>query len=320
MFNFIFKDVSLSDKNWFETGGNAEFYANPKNTEQAIQSINFAKEQNMNITFLGSGANVLISDKGIKGLVIHSEINDISYYIENEDVYLTAGSGLSIEDLINYSLNNNILGLEEFSGIPGTVGGAVYINLHYFKFLISQFITSAKVYDIENKKIIDVDNDWFEFGYDYSKLFTKKYFLLNTTFKLKKCNNLESSFAKGRSYEIIRHRKQRYPYKGTCGSFFRNFKDEEVSLELNGKKIIFSGYYLDQVGVKGSLRFGNAGVSSKHANMIENFGEAKSEDIINVAKEMQKRVFDKYGILLMTECELLGFEKYPLYNSLLQLK
>ena len=310
--NLIKKNVSLKDKNWFETGGCAEYYCNPKEIEEYIECCKFAKENNLKITILGAGANVCISDHGISGLVITPKSDYINYEINNQSIYLRVGAGLSIDNCIEYCLENNILGLEEFSGIPGTIGGALYINIHYFKFLISEFVYSAKIINIETLEVFTVNNEWFEFGYDHSKLFEKKYCLIETIFKLKSCEYKDAYYAKGRSYEIIRHRKQRYPYKGTCGSFFRNFHDHEVTLISNGKKNIYSAYYLDNVCVKGSLKIGDAGVSRQHANMIVNFGNATSQDILNVAIEMQKRVLKEFGILLKSECEFLGFENYPI--------
>lgn len=312
----IEKNISLKEKNWFETGGNAEYFAQPKIEKDFEDCLSFAKEKNLKITILGKGANVLISDNGIKGLVISPSGKKIEILNkEDKNTFLKVDSGVDLEDLINFCLNNKILGLEEFSGIPGSVGGALYINIHYFNFLISEFVYGAKIFDLEKNEIIEVKNDWFEYGYNKSKLLTKKYCLINATFKLNSCSDLESEYAKGRSFEIIRHRKQRYPYKGTCGSFFRNFHEDEVILESNGKKIIFSAFYLDKIGVKGVLSFGDAIVSHKHANMIVNKGKATSEDIINLAKKMQELVWKNFKILLNPECEFLGFDNFPLFDK-----
>lgn len=140
----------------------------------------------------------------------------------------------------------------------------------------------------------------------------KDYFLVNATFKLICATDEQTAFAKGRKTEIIRHRSHRYPQVRTCGSFFRNFFADEVSLVIDTKKIIFVAYYLDKIGVKGALKYGNAIVSHQHANMIVNLGGATSSDIIAVAYEMQQLVYKKFGILPQPECQLIGFKKYPL--------
>lgn len=311
----IKNNVSLADKNWFETGGCAKHYAEPRSIEDLKEVSVYARSYNIPVCVLGSGANVLINDAGIDGLVIRSKINDIFFTTcpDNKDVaFVHAGSGILIEELISYCFDNGIIGLEEFAGIPSTVGGAVFINLHYFNFLISDFFVSGVVYDTHKNEIFTAPKEWFNFGYDQSMLHDKKYMLVSALFKLKKVTEYDIAFARGRAHEIIRHRTQRYPYKGTCGSFFRNLHDDETSLMINGKKMIFSAYYLDQVGVKGSLKIGNASVSHKHANMIVNNGGATSVDIIHIAREMQRLVYEKYNVMLKPECELLGFKEYPL--------
>lgn len=312
--NFIIQEnISLNNKSWFGTGGNAKFFAEPFDDQTFQQSLEFANKNSLDVFVLGEGANILISDDGFDGLVIRPQIKYIliTPLSENESL-VTAGAGVSFQDLINYCLNNNLIGLEEFSGIPGTVGGSVYINIHYFEFLLNQFLVSAKVVEKATGKLMDVDRAWFNFGYNDSTLQNKEHFLVNATFKLKKVDPLIAAYSKGRSDEIIRHRVKRYPNKGTCGSFFRNFHEHEVSMESAGKKLIYVAYYLDKVGIKGVLKVGDAIVSYQHANMLVNLGTATSTDIINLARSMQQLVKDQFNITPQPECQLIGFKEYPL--------
>lgn len=307
-------NIPLADKNWFYTGGSAKYYAEPHTSSEFQQALCFAKEHNLDLFLLGNGANILISDDGFDGLVIHPQLNEIKI-IQTEqkgEVLIRAGAGVTIPELITFCLNNNIIGLEEFSGIPGTVGGAVFINLHYFEFLLGNFVTEAEVIDKQTCDLQTVQKEWFKFGYNTSTLHEKKHYLVSATFKLKKVNDIQAAYAKGRNAEIIRHRAKRYPQKNTCGSFFRNFHDDEVTLENNGKKIIFVAYYLDKIGVKGNLQVGSARVSYQHANMIVNLGNATSNDIIELARTMQQLVKDTFGITPQPECRLIGFKEYPL--------
>ncbi len=139
--NVIQSNVPLADKNWFGTGGPAEFFAEPETSKELQEAVQFAHEESLPLTLLGKGANMLISDDGIRGLVIRPRIDDMGYVEVIEGIAeVTAGAGTDLNDLITYCLENNLLGVEEFSGIPGTVGGAVYINLHYFEFLLSHFL------------------------------------------------------------------------------------------------------------------------------------------------------------------------------------
>lgn len=306
-------NVPLADKNWFGTGGNARYYCEPKTPQEFQDALTFADENNHSLFILGQGANILISDEGFDGLVIRPILNSIHMDLtDDEYAFVKAGAGVIMSDLIEACLKNNLTGLEEFSGIPGTVGGSVYINLHYFEFLLAQFLVSGEIINKNTGSIHTVDAAWFNFGYNDSTLQKKDHFLVTATFKLKSASAYETAFAQGRRAEIIRHREKRYPQKNTCGSFFRNFFAHEVEHVLNDKKLIFVAYYLDKIGVKGTLRIGDALVSHQHANMIVNMGQATSTEIITLARTMQELVKEKFGIIPQPECQLIGFKEYPL--------
>ncbi len=308
----IQESVSLADKTWFKTGGAARYFAQPTTYEEFASALTFANEHKLSLFILGHGANVLISDNGFDGLVIQPVMNSITIHKKNTGTFVTAQAGASLQGLISYCLDNHLLGLEEFSGIPGTVGGSVYINVHYFEFLLEHFLTEAVVINRTTLEITRVSNEWFQFSYNYSTLHKRTHYLLCATFKVHSVSREEAAYARGRRDEIIRYRSHRYPTHHTCGSFFRNFTPAEVA--HTKEAIPFVAYYLDVLGVKGKLSHGDARVSSKHANMIENIQAATSTDIITVAKTMQKKVFDSFGILPQPECQLIGFEESPLLN------
>jgi UDP-N-acetylmuramate dehydrogenase len=309
----IQQNIPLADKNWFGTGGPARYFAEPTNEIEFQEAILFAQKNTLEIFILGQGANILISDEGLNGLVIRPKVATVQHHASDEKTeLLEVGSGYVLHDLIDYCLEHNLSGLEEFSGIPGTVGGSVYINLHYFEFLLQQFLVKARIINAKTGEVIEVDPSWFSFGYDQSTLMSKEYFLLTATFQLKKVTDSEVAYARGRRTEIIRHRNNRYPMKNTCGSFFRNFHEDEVSLEISGKKMIFVAYYLDKMGIKGALKVGSAQVSYQHANMLVNQGSATSEQIIDLARLIQEMTYGKFGIIPQPECQLIGFREYPL--------
>lgn len=309
-------NISLANKNWFQTGGAARFFTAPRTPQQFADAIAYAKDMIVPMFLLGAGANVLISDEGFDGLVIQPQIKTISHQvIDDEYAQVTVGAGVAISDLIAYCLAHQLLGLEEFSGIPGTVGGAVYINLHYFHFFIADFLTSAQVVCARSGELKTVTHDWFAFGYNKSSLHEGNHYLVEATFLLKRVSAMEQAYARGRRDEIIRQRAQRYPTSHTCGSFFRNFHDHEVTIEDKGKKMVYIAYYLDKIGVKGQLRVGDAQVSYQHANMIVNVDRATSGDIVAVARKMQELVFDQFGIMPQPECRLIGFKEYPLHKD-----
>src|SRR5690606_7663870 len=158
---------------------------------------------------LGTGANILISDDGFAGLVIKPEIQEKSILQKDTTtVFVTIGAGVTLHESIEWCLSNNITGLEEFSGIPSTIGGAVYINLHYYEFLLEHFLHSATVYNLETNALEMVTPEWFNFGYNQSKLQEKKHILIDATFKLKNITDTHVAYARGRSAEIIRHRER----------------------------------------------------------------------------------------------------------------
>ena len=307
----IQRNISLSDKNWFKTGGNANYYCQPITVQDFSQAISFAKKHNLDIFVLGQGANVLISDDGFDGLVIHPKLQLISHkIIDDKTAHVSAQAGVIFNDLIEYCLNNKLINLEEFGGIPGTVGGSVYINIHYYEFFLSDFLVEATVINRTTGDIETVQKSWFEFGYDVSRLHNKDYFLVSATFITKCATGDQISYARGRKVEITRHREKRFPTKNTCGSFFRNFLQEEV--QNTDKKLIYVAYYLDKIGVKGELYVGDAIVSHQHANMLINRGKATSSNIIELALLMQTMVKDRFGIIPQAECQLIGFKKNPL--------
>ncbi len=309
-------NVSLKDKNWFQTGGSAKYFCEPATPIEFQEALSFAKEHNLAIFLLGEGANVLISDEGFDGLVIRPRSGELIIHKGSDATHalVTAPAGLSINDCIEKSLDNQLTGLEVFSGIPGTLGGAAYINLHYFQHFFSHFLVGAQVIDIATHHVFDVDLDWFKYGYNQSTLIEGKHFVISVTLKLARATEAETAYARGRRYEIIRHRTSRYPSSHTCGSFFRNFHDDEVSLVSNNKKLIFVAFYLDKIGVKGTETVGGACVSYQHANMLVNKNNATSSDLIQLACRLQEKVKDEFGITPHPECIFVGFKQYPLLD------
>lgn len=305
--------VPLHERCWFRTGGAAAYFCAPRSEDELREALAFARAKSLPVTVLGEGANVLISDAGIPGLVIRPALVDCTMRTASRgELLLTAGAGAALNDVIEFALQHHALGLEEFSGVPGTVGGSVYINAHYFEFLLSQFLVEARVMHCADGVISTVPAAWFAFGYDTSRLHNHQHILVDATFALRAGSAEETAYARGRRAEIIRHRMRRYPASHTCGSFFQNFVPHEVSLQLDGRPMTSVAYYLDRLGIKGTLAVGDAVVSAKHANMIVNRGTATSADIAALARRMQELVRDAFGLVPRPECQLLGFAENPL--------
>ncbi len=309
----IEKNSTLADKNWFRTGGRAKRFLRPTSYAEFKNALIYAHESRLEVIVLGLGANVLISDAGIDGMVIRPEIIDIELVDQTGEYgFVKAGAGVTIHQLIEWCLDHGMIGLEEFSAIPATVGGAVYNNLHYFEHSLSEFIMGGEIIYKDTYKIESVAKEWFCFGYDESRLHNDKHILLSATFRFNKDKGPGIHYARGRRSEIIRHRIKRYPMAYTCGCFFRNFKLSEIKHEIDGKKITSVAYYFDKLGYKGTLRVGDAVVSAQHANMIVHTGKSTSTEIIELARMMQEGVQREFEIVPQPECCLLGFKKYPL--------
>ena len=300
----IEKNISLKDKNWFCTGGEARFFCRPQNASEFQQALLWAIKHKVKVEVLGEGANVLVSDDGFDGLIICPIMREISLSFNQDKNYVTADAGVSIQNCIDWCIDHNSLGLEEFSGIPGTIGGAIYINIHYFQFFLSNFLSHAILIDRQTGEIKTFDKSWFNFGYDKSSLQDKKWFLLSATFALKSATDVQAAYAAGRRDEIIRHRNSRYPTEKTCGSFFKNFDKAQNQPSV--------AYLFDKLGFRGELKHGGAIVSSRHANMIVNQGNATSSDIITLARIMQEKTLESFGLLPQPECQFIGFDDYPL--------
>ena len=313
----IQENVPLADKNWFKTGGPARYFCEPETACDFQQALAFAKERNLEMFFLGEGANILISDEGFDGLVIHPRSAPLRITDALEDAtyaFVAAPAGLSMNDCIEQTLEAHLTGLEVFSGIPGSLGGCAYINLHYFQHFFSDFLVSAEIIEKDTNTILTVDRDWFKYGYNRSTLMNGNYFVISVTLKLQRATDTETAYAQGRRYEIIRHRTSRYPSSHTCGSFFRNFHEDEVTLIWNGKKMIYVAFYLDKIGVKGTESVGGACVSWQHANMLVNKNLATSSDLIQLACTLQEKVKAAFGIMPHPECIFVGFKDYPLLD------
>jgi len=301
--------VPLKDKTWFRTGGPARWFCEPTTDAEFSRAAAFAHDKGIPLVALGEGANVLVSDDGIAALVVRPRNTGIRIVPGGGRgrALVCAGAGASVADLIEFCLDRRLIGLEEFSGIPGSVGGAVFINIHYFDHLLAECVAHGRVMDVRTGSIACVAPSWFRFGYDQSRLREGTHLLVDATFSLRRGTAIEAAYAKGRRDEMIRQRHRRYPTERTCGSFFRNFLTSELRRARKPTTIASVAFYLDLLGIKGVLRVGGARVSPKHANMIENCGTATARDIARLARTMQTLVRRRFGLVPQPECQLLGF-------------
>lgn len=283
------KNISLSDYSSFRIGGRAKYFFLANNEKDLVLAIKAAKKKRLPFFVLGGGSNLLISDKGFKGLVI--KIQNTKYQILNTKIITEAGVSLSL--LLNETIKRNLTGLEWAAGIPGTVGGAVNGNAGAFGKSMKDITKTVTVLEIPNKfKIKKYKNKECYFGYRDS-LFKKKkdLIIVSAELQLKKGKKNE---IKKKIEEYLEYKKRTQPLNyPSAGSVFKNPAG------------FSAGELIEKAGLKGK-KIGNAKISEKHANFIVNLGNAKAEDVIKLIKLIKREVKNKFRVKLEEEIQYLG--------------
>ncbi len=286
------KNISLANFTTWRIGGPAEWIATPKNHKEIQFLITWLNKKKIPCNIIGAGSNLLINDKGIKGLSLcMRELKGIQ--IDKNTGIIEVLSGEMLPTLARKAASNGLHGLEWAVGIPGTIGGAVVMNAGAQGHCISDYLESITTVSLNGEyKIIKATD--LNFGYRYSLLQDEKLIVVSARLKL------ESGHSESKIRQItknnFKHRLKTQPYKyQSCGSVFRNPEP------LKAAKLI------EAVGLKG-FRFGGAEISKIHSNFIINANKASSYDVRELIKHIQKQVFDSYGILLETEVKQCGFE------------
>ena len=287
----IEENVSLKKYTTYSVGGNARCIAYPKDVSHLVKLLSYLKEVRIPYKILGNGSNLLFSDKDYSGILVRlSELNQIKFLSRNK---VRVGAGYSLIKLSLLTARRGLTGLEFASGIPGTVGGAVFMNAGAYKSDMGYVVESVKVLTPE-MKIITLVNKEMQFHYRSSFLQKKRgYTCLEVVLKLKKGK-------KEAIEEVIQERRNRrlesqpleYP---SAGSVFRNPPDH------------FAGKLIEDVGLKG-FRRGGAMVSDKHANFIVNYDHATSSDIKYLIDLCHDKVLEEYGIDMKIEQEFVNWE------------
>jgi len=285
------KNISLSNFTTWRIGGPAEWIAQPKDIQEIKYLINWINKKKLPCNIIGAGSNLLINDKGIKGLSLCMR-NLKGIKIDKNSGIIEVLSGEMLPTLARKAAASGLRGLEWAIGIPGTIGGAVVMNAGAQEHCISNYLESITTLSLTGEYKIIKGKD-LDFGYRYSLLQNEKLIVVSAQLKLK-LGHAEK--IRQITNDNLNHRLKTQPYKAqTCGSVFRNPEP------LKAAKLI------EELGLKG-FSFGGAEISEKHANFIVNANKASSRDVRELIKYVQKRVFNSYGILLETEVKQCGFE------------
>lgn len=294
------ENILLKNYVTFRIGGKAKYFFSAKSKKEIIKAISTAKKLKLPFFILGAGSNVLISDKGFNGLVIRLQAT--GYKLHGSVIH--AESGVLLSQLVNVASKNNLTGLEWASGIPGTVGGAIYGNAGAFKKSIGDSTRKIEVYDAKDNKIKIFKKQNCQFNYRQSVFKkNKNLIILSVTLQLKKGSK---NSIKNKIKEYLEYRKKTQPLNfPSAGSIFKNPVPKQDLVW--GKSTIFpAGELIEKCSLKGK-KIGKVKISEKHANFILNLGGAKAKDVKKLINFIKKRVKNKFGIKLEEEIQYLGF-------------
>jgi UDP-N-acetylmuramate dehydrogenase len=338
----VLENISFKDFTTFRTGGTARWFFCVQSVEEVRSAILFAKEKKLPFFILGGGSNVLVSDDGYFGVVIQMKIMGMRFEEkENGLVSVTAGAGEDWDGFVGETVSRGLVGLENLSLIPGTVGAAPVQNIGAYGREVKDIIFEVEIFDTETFEIKKIPNKACGFGYRDSFFKSeegKENIILNVSFDLKKNGELKMEYKDVQEYfsknnissvgvvdvrkAVIAIRKEKLPdvnKYGTAGSFFKNpilsqerieemlriYPDMPVySAGINTKKVP-AGWLLDRVcGLRGFQR-GGVGTYKNQALVIVNHGNATTKDILEFAQSLQDEVKNKTGIILEPEIQLL---------------
>ena len=284
-------NVSLKKCTTYRVGGNAKFIAYPKDVNSLVKLIKYLKNKNIKYKILGNGSNLLFSEKEYDGVLIKlTEFNELEFIGKTK---LRVGAGYSLIKLSLVTAKKGLTGLEFAAGIPGTVGGSVFMNAGAYKSDMGYVVESVKVLT-PDEKIINLENKEMDFHYRTS--FLKRhpnYICLEVVIKLHKGKKEAiEALIKDRRERRLASQPLEYP---SAGSVFRNPEDN------------FAGKLIEDSGLKGE-KHGGAMISSKHANFVVNYKNAKAEDIKYLIELAHDKVKENYNIDLKIEQEFVNWE------------
>jgi len=305
----ILENVPLAPHSNYRIGGPARYFCEASNEEEIRAGVLFAREQRLKLFVLGGGTNLLIDDAGFNGLVLKPALMQL----EARGDAVTVGAGVLVSDLLKFTIEHSLSGLEWAGGLPGTVGGAVRGNAGAFRGEIKDRIVSVESFDVETLETISRENAACRFGYR-SSIFKEKNgreIILATTINL--VQGERAAIAAG-IQDKINYRLERHPMEyPNIGSTFKNVDLKLVPEEMRGAvakvlkvdpfPVVPTAYLISEAGLRGT-HHGGAQVSQKHPNFIVNLGGATAGDVKFLIAVVKQRVFEKYGIALEEEIQL----------------
>jgi len=291
------RDEPLAPYTTFRIGGPADVMYNATSADDLANAVQSARDLDIPYFVLGLGANILIGDKGFRGIVIRNQSNSVQF---TDDGKLVVESGAIVGEIIPMAVERGWSGIEHYVGIPSTIGGAVWQNLHFLEpeperkrtMFIADVFESAEILSEEGERRV-VDKDYMKFGYDTSILHSRRDIVLAATFALQRGDTAAMHKV---MQENLSWRGSRHPwlqFHPSAGSIFKKIEG------------VGSGRLVDQCGLKG-FRHGNAQISHIHANIMVNLGHATAKDVRELIAIAQKAVEEKFQLHLEPEISFVG--------------
>lgn len=284
----------------FRIGGAADYYVTPQAEKQIADVIAFLKKSDIRYIVIGNGSNILVSDEGFRGVVVElgDGFSDYEFLQDSQDnsdeVLVKASAGMKLTRLGNQLAANGIAGFEFATGIPGCIGGAVRMNAGAYGGEFKDILVSAKVIDDEGV-IRELSADELELGYRTSIVAKSNMIVLEATLKLRKG---EPDIIRNNISELAAKRRQKQPLEyPSAGSTFKRPEG------------YFAGKLIQDAGLKG-YRVGGAMVSEKHSGFVINYDNATATDIINLMKDVRKKVYEEFQVTLEPEVKILPAIKW----------
>lgn len=312
--NRIKQNEPMSAHTTFKIGGPAEYYMEVSTIDDLVKAVTLSHMLKIPFFVVGGGSNVVVSDGGIKGLVIKNncrkfELLSMAGRVKNQKIdvdkaLVYAESGVIMNQLVRFTIENGLGGLEYQLGLPGTVGGGVYMNSNFPKkgVYVGDCLYKARILTKEGE-VKDVDNAYFHFAYDKSILQETGEVLLYALFKLE---NVDKDILWKRGTEALEYRSTTQPKGLSAGCTFRNISIADAMRIPTPDRITSAGYLIDRAGLKGK-QIGDAKISDLHANFVLNLGKAKAKDVSDLLQLMKDEVYRKFGVHLTLEVRTVGF-------------
>jgi UDP-N-acetylmuramate dehydrogenase len=293
------RDAPLAPLTTFKVGGIADCLVQVRTRAEIAGAVEIARAHGQPVTVLGGGSNVLVSDGGLRGLVIRIHGGDVARV---NDRTIRADGGVTINGLVRWTISHGVAGLEAWAGTPGTVGGAIHGNAHFRGRLISELIERVTLLALDGT-VDDVPVAAMEFGYDYSRLHRTREVVIAAEFNV---TEGQPEALRATARESLAFRKRTQPLESaSAGCIFQN---PDPARDKVPDGIPWSaGALVDRAGLK-DARAGRARVSTTHANFIVNEGGASASEISALVARCKEQVQARFGVRLREEIVYLGFE------------